>query len=724
MSILHDPDRARQLGFALAATSVVAVVVGVALFVAAGGILADSWLPQNASAGLALAIAFAAMLRQQPNNAAVWVLGWAAVILSLGQALLIGVNEWALADLVTEGIAGSRAELTYGMLPTWLAWSLTLRDLIWVPGWVSLMTLALLLFPDGRLPSPRWRLAVGAALVGTVGNVVVLLIALRPSARSALPLESYPFTPALEVADLATFAVLLGAIVASVASLVVRYRAASGDARRQIRWIAVGGGMVALAHLLWLVALVDAELAERLVWLGVLASVPALAASYAVAILRYRLYDIDVVISRSLVVAALAGFIAAVYVAVVVVIGRLVGIGGADEASLGLKVAATAIVAVAFQPLRRRLRRWADRLVYGQRATPYEVLAGFSRQATGAGDPTNLQRIAEVLAAGTGAEPATIWLRVGDQLRPVASSDATSDPTTDATPTPVAVHHEDLPELPGSLVVDVRHDRELLGALTLTKPRAEPPTRQDEELTARLARGLALMLRNARLTAELRDHLRALEASRARLVHAQDEARRAIQSQLGSGAQQHLDQLSRHLADARRHTAAAGAQRTTALLDQLEHDANDAVNTLDSLARGIYPPLLEAHGLLTALTAQTTRSALPTTVHAPGLPRYPPDVEAAVYFSILEALQNASRYAQATSVHVRVEQRDDHLHFEVSDDGIGFDPSHTSHGSGLTGIAARLDTLDGYFSVRARPGSGTHLTGRIPLPALATKVPA
>jgi GAF domain-containing protein len=207
----------------------------------------------------------------------------------------------------------------------------------------------------------------------------------------------------------------------------------------------------------------------------------------------------------------------------------VVGVGG--EANLGLKVVATSIVAVAFQPLRRRVRRWADRLVYGQRATPYEVLAGFSRHAANPGDEANLQRIAEVLAAGTGAEPATVWLRVGDRSalpRRAMRRDRTA-------PVAMALRDGDLPELPASLVVPVRHDGELLGAVSLTKPRSEPPTRQDEELTTRLARGLALVLRNARLTAELRAHLEALQASRSRLVRAQDDARRTIEGELRRG---------------------------------------------------------------------------------------------------------------------------------------------------------------------------------------------
>ena len=581
-----------------------------------------------------------------------------------------------------------------------------------VPMWV-LLSMMILLYPDGRLPSPRWRWF--AALVLTVGGVYVVVAATEAWTHRHDVVEGVeqmlPFAGDTVTASL--WPGYAAVLIATLSAVVVRYRRGDVVQRAQIRWLAfaallavVGTGMFGIEQLPDVVASV----------VGILMGA-GLSVAIAISILRHRLFDIDVVISRSLVVAVLAGFIASVYVTVVVGVGRVVGVG--DEASLTLKVVATAIVAVAFQPLRQRVRRWADRVVYGHRATPYEVLAGFSRQAASAGDEASLQRIAEVLAAGTGAQPATVWLRVGDRLRPMASS--TNGSEGDLATLPLV--DGELPELPASLVVDVRHDGELLGAVSLTKPRSEPPTRQDEELTVRLARGLALMLRNARLTAELREHLQALQASRSRLVRAQDEARRAIESELRAGAQQQLDELKTLLEQAQERSAESGAVRTAALLEQLEGEAHDANDTLRTLAQGIYPPLLEAEGLGAAVAAQAARSTLPVTVHATGLPRYPAEVEVAVYFSILEALQNAAKYARASSVHVRLEPRDDGLAFEIADDGTGFDPHHTSHGSGLTGITARLDTIHGTLHIRSRPGTGTRITGHVPTPS-SEPVPA
>jgi signal transduction histidine kinase len=302
-----------------------------------------------------------------------------------------------------------------------------------------------------------------------------------------------------------------------------------------------------------------------------------------------------------------------------------------------------------------------------------------------------------------------VWLRVGDHLRPVASSEPSTRPSE------VALRDGDLPDLAAPLVVPVRHDGELLGAVSITKPRSEPPTGQDAQLAERLASGLALVLRNARLTAELRAHLDALESSRQRIVRAQDEARRKIEGELRHGAHRQLVELQALLALAQTKAVESHAVRTGALLAQLETEADDAVDTLRGLAQGIYPPVLEAEGLAAAVTAQTATSTVPVTVHAPGLSRHAPEVEAAVYFCVLEALQNAAKYARASSVHVRLEQRDGRLRFEVGDDGVGFDPMGGHHGSGLRGITDRLDTVGGTLEVRSAPGAGTRIRGEVPL---------
>jgi signal transduction histidine kinase len=154
--------------------------------------------------------------------------------------------------------------------------------------------------------------------------------------------------------------------------------------------------------------------------------------------------------------------------------------------------------------------------------------------------------------------------------------------------------------------------------------------------------------------------------------------------------------------------------KTGALLDGLQATAGGALDDLRDLARGIYPPLLADKGLPTALEAQARKASLPVAVTAEGVARYGQDVEAAVYFSCLEALNNVAKYADASNASVAISQIDGHLTFVVSDDGRGFDPNVTGYGTGLQGIADRLDAIGGTLSVASRTGLGTTITGSIP----------
>jgi signal transduction histidine kinase len=439
-------------------------------------------------------------------------------------------------------------------------------------------------------------------------------------------------------------------------------------------------------------------------------AVPALAISIGLAVLRYGLYDIDVVISRTLVYGALAALITAVYVGIVVGIGTLVGSG--SQPNLVLSIVATAIVAVAFQPARERLQKIANRLVYGTRATPYEVLSQFSeRVAESYAAEDVLPRMARVLAEGTGAVRADVWLRSGQTLRPAASWPAPNGSA--AVGGPVPVQGQLLPRLPVETAVPVRHQGELLGALTVTKRTGESLTPVEEKLLDDLASQAGLVLKNVGLTAELLARLEDLRASRQRLVAAQDEERRRLERNLHDGAQQNLVALKVKLGLAEA-LAVKDPARAKELVAQLKADANEALETLRDLARGIYPPLLADQGLAAALEAQARKAALPVSVDADGVGRYPQDVEAAVYFCCLEAMQNIQKYAHAESATVRLRE-DAGLRFEVEDNGAGFDVASTPHGSGLTNMADRLDALGGDFDVNSAPGRGTLIRGRVPV---------
>ena len=387
------------------------------------------------------------------------------------------------------------------------------------------------------------------------------------------------------------------------------------------------------------------------------------------------------------------------YLAVVVGIGAAIG----NRGNSALTLAAAAIVAIAFQPLRVRARRFADRLVYGERATPYEVLSEFSdRMSASYSTDDVLPRMVQILALGTGAERATVWLRVGPEVRLAAAwPDEGASGTTQF---PVTVG--DLERLPGAgRTFPVRHQGELLGALGVTMTPAEPLTPSQERLIADLASQAGLILRNVRLIEELR-------ASRQRLVAAQDHERRRIERNIHDGAQQQLVALALKL-NLARGMAHKDVDAADAMLLQLQSDAQVALDDLRDLARGIYPPLLADKGLVMALEAQARRSPVPVAVDSHGVGRYPQEVEAAVYFCALEALQNLAKYAGASRGFVRLSHEDGLLRFQVQDDGKGFDPTTTRFGTGLQGMADRLEALGGELAVRSAPSSGTTVSGRV-----------
>jgi len=210
-----------------------------------------------------------------------------------------------------------------------------------------------------------------------------------------------------------------------------------------------------------------------------------------------------------------------------------------------------------------------------------------------------------------------------------------------------------------------------------------------------------------------------LEASRRRLVSAQDDARRRIEADLAGGSRAELGLLREKLTELAGQVDAVAAPKTAMLLGQLVDATDGALGTLAGLAAGVYPPRLAADGLVAALTEQATKAALPVRVHAEGVGRYASEVEAAVYFAVLEGLQNVAKYANATTAHVRLTQADNQLTFQVEDDGDGFDQTTTTLGTGLQGITDRLDTVGGTLTITSTPGTGTTITGHIPTPTPA-----
>jgi len=589
----------------------------------------------------------------------------------------------------------------------------------WVPIVVLPVTFLLLLFPDGHLPSPRWRWFAWA--LGVALTVVFFAILLHPAPMeespvpdAANPLGIEALSPILDAAQFLIIAIPIG-VLGSLASLVLRFRRSTGIERLQLRWLLTAAAIVALLYSGAMFASLGSSWGGQgdagwLTWVQnlVILSFALIPLAIGVSVLRYRLFDIDVVINRALLFGALAVFITVVYVAVVVGVGAIVG---SSQASPVLSAAAAAIVALAFQPLRRRAQRVADRLVYGKRATPYEVLSEFSERVgqTYASDEL-LPRMARALAEGTGAERADVWVRVGQELRAEATWPEDAEPL----PARPASSVEEGAVAGGSMSEPVRHRGELLGALSIDKRPGEPLSATEGKLVRDLAAQAGLVMRNAGLTEELMDSIAQLRTSRQRLVTAQDEERRKLERNLHDGAQQQIVALTVKLGLLVR-LVERDPDQARATAAQLQQDATEALEELRDLARGIYPPLLADQGLVAALQSQARKSVVPVTVQGDGIGRYAREAEAAVYFSCLEALQNVAKYASASQVTVSLADGDGTLRFDVTDDGVGFDTTSSSYGTGLQGIADRLAALDGSIEVRSAVGAGTTVEGTLPV---------
>jgi signal transduction histidine kinase len=643
-----------------------------------------------------LAVGFLIVWRQ-PLNWAGWIFlitGAPFPLLTLAQALVV---------------YGAHAEP--GTVPLLGLWA-TLGEYALYP--IALIPLLFLLYPDGHPPSRRWRWAVRGLVGGTA--VAILGFLFRPGPLNNWIEDGILYENPLGIDALAgiapsvifvgTVAALLSAL-STVVAVRQRFKRASGEERQQMRWLAyvavLAGSLFALQWIIGFAAEVfvpdeDAPVFEVLFALTAFTIVLGVPAAYLVAIFRHGLWDLDVVVKKTVQYAILVvAFTAVVALAFVVVPFLFVGVTSELAPALAIGV----FLAAGFVFVRPRAQRLADRLVYGKRSTPYEVLSAFAERLGETYSTEDvLPRMAQLLGAATGARDARVWLRVGDRLRPEAV-------WPEEAPLGEEVPHADdtLPDLGEDEAFEVRHQGELLGALTVTVAADDPMNPTKEKLARDMASQAGLVLRNVRLIEELRE-------SRRRIVSAQDERARALERNIHDGAQQQLVALSvqLRLADSMVDRDPAKARE---LLGDLQARTGETLEELRDLARGIYPPLLADKGLPAALESQARRSPLPVAIEPDGVGRYGPEVESAVYFCCLEALNNVAKYAQASTVEIRLAQVNGELRFDVIDDGSGFDPSATGYGTGLQGMADRIDAVGGVFDVQSEPGGGTTVSGRL-----------
>jgi signal transduction histidine kinase len=682
----------RWLAGGLLLLTVAALAVSAGFGVAAGNLMdAFAFTPLL----LAFAVVGAIVAGHRPANP----IGW--LFLAEGLGFAVGVATDTYATYATR--AGAPA-------PPSVAWAVWLGAILGELGF--LFALAVLLFPDGRLPSPRWRvvawlIVAGEALV--VLTAATSSAALRAQAAAVLvsPVRLIPDSVAYPVVNVVQTA-FLPLAVAAAAGLAVRYRRATPDVRHQIKWVAYASLLTAIALLISGLVLGNP--------LGALLTVgPLIPVAAGIAIFKYRLYDIDVVISKTIVYGSLAAFITLVYVLIVVGIGSLgSGFGRAgSRPDLGLSILATAVVAVAFQPVRERAQRLANRLVFGKRATPYEALSEFAGRMGGTyATEDALPRMAQVLAEGTGAARTVVWLKDGAELAVGACWPADAAP-----PGRVGFAGGAAPTITGTnRVALVYHQGEALGALSVAKRPGENLTPVEDKLMSDLAAQAGLLLHNIGLTQQLRARLAELQASRLRIVAAADDQRRRIEHDIHDGAQQQLLAIGATLALAET-VAGQDEERERALVAQLKAETSGALETLRELARGIYPPLLADQGLAAAVSAHASKAPGQVEVDAVGVGRYPADLETAIYFCCVEALQNAARHAPGSAIRVSLAEDEGQVVFSVTDDGPGFVPATPPAGTGLRNMGDRLAALGGSCQIDSSPGVGTTIAGRIGLGA-------
>ena len=578
--------------------------------------------------------------------------------------------------------------------------------------------------PDGRLRSRARRATVGIGYTAAV-------------AIGAFVFTQRPALPSIEL-------VVLSIACASAAAVgfVARCRRATLPERARLQWTiwAVTVVVAIAAATVILNVLIEWPAPIRAIGVGATVLVPL---SLALAVSRGTAVRVDRLLIHTITLAGLFGLVGLSYI--VVVLGLGPSPSGSERTLLGLSMLAAAIAALLWVPARERLTDFATRRVYGERHAPEEVLRTFGSRLTRALPLDELLlQLAESLQKTMALEATEVWTRspggpleravsvpergtaslpVGAEEETVFARAGVSGPAWAQVWLPSLVPAEG--EEPVLRVAPITNSGELLGLIVVRRANGSVTfDDNDDQALTELARQVGLALHNVRLDSalqasldEVRRQADELRASRARIVQAGDAQRRSIERDLHDGAQQRLVALAVRVRLARQAAETDVAQAGT-MLEEIGTDLQEAVQELRNLAHGIYPPLLAARGLREALSAAAGRAPLPTNVDADGLGRYSQPTEAAVYFCVLEALQNAGKHAgDGAQITITVHEDEGALLFDVADDGAGFDLSTGAHrGHGFVNMTDRVGAIGGTVTVDSTVGRGTRITGRIPVP--------
>jgi signal transduction histidine kinase len=616
-------------------------------------------------AGVGCALMGALIVSQHPNHMMGWLLSAASLL-----SVTLAADAYTLWVLEGQG-------------PGSIYWAHVIAWASPLLGWPAFTALVMvfLISPNGHLASPRWRWAVWATLLGlglrTLGNLTT-----RP--RDFVSAEQYNGFSFSTVLLTMGYLLVAAGLIASAVSLVLRLRRARDDERRQLLWITSSAVFLAVGVVAILaIPRIQGEEGTWVAGLPLRLAQLSVPLCVAVAVLRHRLLQIDLIINRALMVALATGLAAIGYVLLVVVVGSA---AGREAGGFWPSLIATALVALAFQPLRRHVVRLADRLAFGAAAAPYEALTDFSRRLGARPDPnTLLPAVAEAAARAVNARRAVVSVHVPGGPDRVAAWPPTR--TGEAATTPATMP-----------VVD---HGERLGAITIEMAAGHALRPQHQQLLADLADQAGMAFRNAQLTAELSTqvqqlgrHTHELNQSRARLISAGDAERSRVERAISRQVIPYLAPLPHRLRQLSQsgpdgHTAADAEQ-----LEPLLTAMDTAMQSLREITRGVFPAQLSRSGLHTALGSLLARPGLTgrlTVEESATDVRFNPRVEAAAYFCVVEAT-----HALDHPITVILAVHGDQLHLRVSGNETG--------GLSLSHMRDRIEAAGGSVSATGRGG--------------------
>ena len=600
------------------------------------------------------------------------VLAWAGAAPVVRRVLLaIGLTSGlgGLASAYAGPALGPGSDRPGAELALWLA------SWLWSPAYVAVPAVLPLVLPDGGLvwPWTRW-------LAGTAVAVTALSWALTPYHLQDVPIDGHVNPVGVDAAAhplavAGVIALVLTAVAVAVASLVVRQRRAEGVARDQLRWLLLGVlGTVAVGSAAFVLPDAAAELAPAL-------AVVPFPAACVVALLRHRLWDVDLVLSRSLSYGLLSATAVGAYVVAVALVGGLVG------STVGAPVLATAVVALLVVRLHARLDRLVNRLVHGDADDPNTALARLGDRLEATADPVAVadQVLPDLVASVARA------LRVPHVAVVLADGSTTEagEPSGQVRSTPL---------LYGGVAV---------GELRVAGAQL---ARRERRLLEHLARQAAVAVHGVLVAREA-------QRARAATATAREEERRRLRRDLHDGMGPALAAVALQ-AETARDLVRSDPRGAEALLDRLVPRLNEAVSDVRALVHDLRPPTLDELGLAGSVRELATRFSTPTRrvdVSSDELAPLPAAVDLAAYRIVSEGLANAAKHAGASRVHLVLEQCAGALQVRVSDDGVGV-PETMTPGVGLRSMRERAEELGGSCSVvPGQDGRGTTVLATIPV---------